>query len=259
MSLPHIRSVSVFLALLCVMTLQLPLASEALAREGALRRTQGKGLRLKARYRLARVRVKGATRKGIRKLRLPARYRGAKRKIAASKTGRTLARMGRGLVRARNSLGGRMTHCADACERKLPPLLARGFHRVREHNPLGLWSYTWKKFRQDPVFLGTYGGVSTGLNKLATPLMLGAGCGATASMFIPDLVTIPLSLAVITAREHHLRKDRSRTYGGTVRHMVQEYRDQTRERRQFYREVYAKERGRAFPVPALDLASPVKP
>ena len=240
--------------LLCVTALQLPLAGEALAREKApdAVRRPGKGLRLKARYRLARVRATGSTRRGIKKLRLPARYRLAKRKFAASKTGRTLARMGRGLVRTRNSLGGRMTHCADACERKLPPRLAKGFHRVREHNPLALWSYTWSKFRQDPVFLGTYSGVSTGLNKLATPLMLGAGCSATASMFVPDLVTIPLTLAVITLREHHRRDDRSRTYGGTVRHMVDEYRDLTRSQRQFYRKVYAEKHGQPSAPPLFD-------
>ena len=221
-------------------TLLVSLEGEALARKGTsgVLRQWGNKLRLPARYRLARQRVKRNVRTGVRKLRLPARLRLAGRKIAASRAGRTLARMGKGLVRTRNALGGRMTYVGDLCERKLPGPLSRGFHRMREHNPLALGTYMWMKFRQDPVFLGTYGGISTGLNKLATPLMLGAGCSMSASMFIPDLVTAPLSLAFITLREHARRDDRSRSYLGTVGHMVKEYRGLTKQRREFYRTQY---------------------
>ncbi len=244
MSLSIVRSVPVLTVLLCTTPL-LSQEADARARSGSgggLRRMANK-LRLPARCRLARQRISRSVRRGVKKLRLPARCRLAGRKLARSKAGRTLARMGRGLVRTRNSLGGRMTHFADVCESRMPAPLSKGFHRVREHNPLALGTYMWTKFRKDPVFLGTYGGVSTALNKLATPLMLSAGCSVSASMFVPDLITAPLSLMVITLREHARRDDRSRSYIGTLGQMVKDYRGLTHQRRQFYRRQYAVEHG----------------
>ncbi len=221
------------------------LAGEALAgpgMEAGVRRAAG-GLRLAGRLRLARRQVKGGVRRAVKQLRLPGRLRLARRKVATSRTGRTLARLGSGLVRARNSLGGRMTHTADAIEGGLPAPLARGLHRVREHNPLALGSYLWMKFRKDPVFLGTYGGVSSALDKLATPLLMGAGYSAPAAVLLPDLVSVPLGLAVVTMREHALRDDPSRSYAGTLARMVQQYRGMTHQRRQLYRRQYLVEHG----------------
>lgn len=240
---PDMKRPSTLAPILLAAVVFLPADLEARARSKGSSGGVVSKLRLPGRYRLARQRFKRRVRLGTRKLRLPARLRLARRKIATSKTGRTLARMGSQLVRARNSLGGRMTHLGDTCEMKLPAPLSKGLHRVREHNPLALGTYMWMKFRKDPVFLGTYGGVSTGLNKLATPLMLGAGCSMSASMLIPDLVTLPLSLAVITLREHARRDDRSRSYAGTLGQMVKEYRGLTHKRRQFYRQQYKIEHG----------------
>lgn len=162
-----------------------------------------KGLRLKARLRLARIKLKRSA-------------------------------LGRGMKRATMNLRGGMTWLGDRIELNAPGSLGRGFHRLRRLSPFSLGAFALHKLRQDPWFSSAYGTWSLGFSNAVIPLSMALGFGPVAAAGIRLATGLPVDLAALTLRQHHLmrKKDPGITWGGTLRQLSQEYVTFSNRRRQ---------------------------
>lgn len=117
------------------------------------------------------------------------------------------------------------TRLADRVECRLPGRMRPAFQKLRLFNPLTVSGFAARRFRQDPVFLASYGVISHAVDFVKMPLLLGAGVNPLVALAVDQVTGTPLTLAVIAWRQHHLRTDRSQTFRQTTRNLFGEYRE----------------------------------
>lgn len=195
--------------------------------------------------RAAPPRQTGWVRGQIRALRLPARYRLARMRVKRSPVGKAYGAVARRAKHASMLLRGHLTLAMDRFELGLSPSLARSVHRIRAFSPLSLSGFAFRKIRRDPVFLATYGAFTFGFSNLQTPLLIAMGVSPLAAAAIRVVTGTPVDLGVLLWREHrqHRRRDPNATLRGTLRHVGREYSRFVEERRAENRRFMAERRG----------------
>ena len=181
------------------------------------------------------------------KLHLEGRFIRAKKRFKATPLGKRTARVTKKIRRLSRAARGQLTHTADKMESRLPPgsRRARAFARVRSLSPLSLGAFSYRKFKQDPVFLGAYKGFSWTFGRVAPAVMLKMGAGVSASLLIPGIVGSAMDFGLIFGREHQLRKRQNpdQTLRQTARGLVGDYRsfvDKRRVQNRRYHKVYSR-------------------
>lgn len=185
-------------------------------------------------------------RPGLRiKQRFEQRFEQAKTRFNHTRMGKKVFRVRKKARRLGRAIRGQITHTADGLELRMPRGPARLFHKARAYSPLSMGAFTYKKFKQDPVFLGSYKGFSWLFGKVGPPVLFKMGAGLSTSLLLPSLIGVPMDLGFIFGREHHLRKraNADQTLRLTARQLTGDYRDFVDHRRQQnrrYYEVYTK-------------------
>jgi hypothetical protein len=167
-----------------------------------------------------------------KRLRLPARVRLARM---------NLKRSAGGLSRAYRNLGGALTWLGDRIESNTPTTGRRVVNRLRALNPLSLTSFALQKFKQDPWFLSIYSTWSFGFSNSTFPLALALGATLPVAGAIRIASGVPVDLAVLYWRQHHLmkKKDPNVTWGDVRKHLGKEYGEFVVKRRQENRDFMA--------------------
>jgi len=193
----------------------------------------------------------------IHALRLPARYRLARMRIKRSRVGKAYGAIARRVKHASMLVHGHLTLAVDRLELGLSPSLARRVHRIRAFNPLSVGAFAFHKIRQDPVFLATYGAFTFGLSNLQTPLLIAMGVSPLAAAAIRVVTGTPVDLGVLLWREHrkHRRVNPNATLRGTLRHVGREYNRFVEQRRTERRRFMAARQGGGLRA----LAGPLAP
>jgi hypothetical protein len=185
------------------------------------------GLRVRARARLARRTLSRTARSAL--LSLGVKLGELKKRAAGT-------RMGKGTIRLRHRAGqitlavsASLTAAGDALEAGLGPVGARRVHTLRAFNPLAIAAFAVNKIRKDPWFFATYGTFSLALSLGSMPAMLALGVPPAIATTLP--LGPPVDLVAVTLREHFRRKDRSRSFWGTLGSLRREYTAFGQERR----------------------------
>ncbi len=217
-------------------------APSTAARRPAAPRTSraGRGLRLRARYRLARIKLRRAIK------------RQASRSIAKSKAGRFVVRAGRRVVdspfgrwvsRRWRGIGrgagkvylgvtARITLGADWLERRLPAVWRSSYSKLRAIDPLALGEFLLQRIKSDPVFFATYGSWSMAFSSLIVPTLVGIGVDPITATVLRFATATPMDLLAVSLRVHSRREDRSQTFGDTARGLRKAYHDFAEQRRE---------------------------
>ncbi len=233
--------------LLCALVLGFMLPAEVQATPpGAMRQVQPAG-KLRVKARAARRWAVKKLWQVRRKVKFERRVRRARDRFLATPAGKRVRRVVKKTRRLTRAVRGQLTHTADRIEGRLPPgsRRARLFGRLRRYSPVSLPAFSYRKFKQDPVFLGAYKGFSLTAGYVAPPLMLKMGAGVTASLLVPSLILTPLDLGLVFGREHQLKKRRNpgQTLRQTARELGREYREfahQQRDRNRRYYDIYTR-------------------
>ena len=139
---------------------------------------------------------------------------------------------------------GYCTLAADRVEAALPKRLARGYGKLRLLSPGHLAAFTGQKFKGDPLFLSSFGVAYPVATHLQIPAYIAMGMNPVAAVVVHEALEIPLGLGILAWRQHHLRKDRSQTFRGTLRSLGREHSEFARSRQQESRR-FMKQRARA--------------
>jgi len=155
------------------------------------------------------------------------------------------ARVKRAVGKRIRLLGGYTTLAADKLERKLPDRAGKAFHKLRLLAPGHLSGFAATKFKQDPVFLSGFGVAYPIAAHLQIPAFIALGMNPGVALVAHEITEIPMSLGILTWRQHQLRKDRSQTFGQTLKGLGKEYKvfadkDMQRSRRMMRRYLKAK-------------------
>ena len=159
-----------------------------------------------------RTRVKGALGAMSRKLHLPQLKRSLARKLCVAR--------------------GYCTLAADRVEKALPKRLAKGYSKLRLASPGHLAAFTGSKFKQDPLFLGSFGVAYPIATHLQIPAFIAMGMNPAAALVAHEVIEIPLGLGILAWRQHALRKDKSVGFGGTLKSLGKEHAEFARSRQQ---------------------------
>ena len=127
---------------------------------------------------------------------------------------------------------GYCTLAADRIEGALPKPLARGYSKLRLASPGHLAAFTGHKFAKDPLFLSSFGVAYPIAAHMQVPVYIALGMNPVAAVAVHEAVEIPLGLGILAWRQHALRKDKSQTFGGTLKALGREHADFARDRQQ---------------------------
>ena len=150
-----------------------------------------------------RARVKTALGTMSRKLHIPQLRRSINRKLCVAR--------------------GYCTLAADRLESKLPRRLATGYKKLRLLSPGHLAAFSGHKFKRDPLFLSSFGVAYPVATHLQIPAFIALGMNPVAAVIAHEVVEIPLGLGILAWRQHHLRKDKSQSFGGTLKALGREH------------------------------------
>lgn len=197
-------------------------------------RAPHRGLRLRARLRLARRRIK-QSRAAVGLRVVGQRLVVLKKRAAKTRVGRGLAALGRGLGRVTLGVSARLTQGADWVEGHLPSSLGRAFHQARLLDPLTMGAFAFQKIKADPVFFATWGTFSLAFSTAIIPALVGVGVSPVVATAVRFATGTPFDVVALTLRGHARRKDRSQSIGGTFRALVSQYGEFAEQRRTQHR------------------------
>lgn len=129
----------------------------------------------------------------------------------------------RKIRRGVNIAKGYGTIAADKIQRSLPRRLSKGFAKIRLAAPTTLGGFAGSMFKKDPVFLGSFGVAYPVAVHAQVPALMYLGLDPVSAVVVHEVVEIPLSLGILAWRQHHIRQDRSQTFGGTLKKMGTDY------------------------------------
>ena len=115
------------------------------------------------------------------------------------------------------------TLTADKIQRALPSKLGNGFAKIRLAAPTTLGGFAGHMFKKDPLFLGTFGVAYPVAVHLQVPALMAVGMDPVSAVVVHEVVEIPLSLGILAWRQHHIREDRTQSFGGTLKKMGKDY------------------------------------
>jgi len=115
------------------------------------------------------------------------------------------------------------TLAADKVQRVLPRRLGKGFAKIRLAAPTTLGGFAGHMFKKDPLFLGSFGVAYPIAVHLQVPALMAMGMDPVSAVVVHEVAEIPVSLGILAWRQHHIRKDRSQTFGGTLKKMGKDY------------------------------------
>lgn len=115
------------------------------------------------------------------------------------------------------------TLTADKIQASLPRRLSKGFARVRLAAPTNLGGFAGHKFKQDKLFLGSFGVAYPVATHMQIPAFVYLGMDPVTALVVHEVAEIPMSLGLLAWRQHHIRKDRSQGFGGTLKKLGKEY------------------------------------
>ncbi len=195
------------MAFIAICLPQVALADPAASRSGRAGRDQVRAPGQKGKVKPRKV---GRIRRGFRavkkRLRIPPKV---KRKIR------------RGVKIAK----GYGTLAADKIQASLPRRLSKGFAKARMFAPTSLGGFAGHKFSQDKLFLGSFGVAYPVATHLQIPAFVYLGMDPVTAVVAHEVIEVPLSLGILAWRQHHIREDRSQSFGGTLKKLGKDYRD----------------------------------
>lgn len=166
-----------------------------------------------------------ARRKGVVKTKVKSALGAMSRKLHLPQLKKSISRK---LCVAR----GYCTLAADRIEKALPKKMANRYAKLRLASPGHLAAFTAQKFSQDPLFLSSFGVAYPIASHLQIPAFIAMGMNPAVALVLHEAVEIPVGLGILAWRQHALRKDKSQSFGGTLRTMGKEHAEFARSRQQ---------------------------
>lgn len=111
----------------------------------------------------------------------------------------------RSLITRYSSFRASITRVFSRAQSRAPPALARAIGQVRQYSLGSLLAYMHHKLKSDKFFLGWYFASNALVVDVGLPTMVTLGLSTTAATVLYALAT-PISVGVLVAREHTLRK-----------------------------------------------------